>query len=319
MCFRGYSFYEMTKDGTTLEKVIGEFGAHLENERNLSLHTKRNYLVDLNQFRGFLEEHDILPGGRLDQIDHMVIRSFLSSLYRKKAKRTTVSRKVAALRSFFNFLVRRGRIKQSPAEMVQSPRTDKYLPVSLSVDEVFSLLKVAFEDDPAGRRDRAILELIYSSGVRVGELTGLNLGDVDLDQKVMKVRGKGKKERIVPVGRPALSALSAYLVKRKELIRARAENYLEAPIFVNRRGTRLTERSVARIVEKYIRMSGVNKRVGPHTLRHSFATHLLDAGADLRVIQELLGHESLSTTQKYTAVSVSRLMEVYDKSHPRAK
>jgi integrase/recombinase XerC len=203
--------------------------------------------------------------------------------------------------------------------MVQSPRTDKYLPVSLSVDEVFSLLKVSFEDDPAGRRDRAILELLYSSGVRVGELTGLNLGDIDLDQGVMKVRGKGKKERIVPVGRPALSALSAYLVKRKELIRAGAENYLEAPIFVNRRGTRLTERSVARIVEKYIRMSGVNKRVGPHTLRHSFATHLLDAGADLRVIQELLGHASLSTTQKYTAVSVSRLMEVYDKSHPKAK
>ena len=317
--FCGYSFCAMTKDGTTLEKVIREFGAHLENERNLSLHTKRNYLIDLNQFREFLEAQDIFPGGRLDQIDHMVIRSFLSSLYRKKTKRSTVSRKVAALRSFFNFLVRRGRIKQSPAEMVQSPRTDKYLPVSLSVDEVFSLLKVAFEDDPAGRRDRAILELIYSSGVRVGELTGLNLGDIDLDQGVMKVRGKGKKERIVPVGRPAISALSEYLLRRKELIRARTENYLEAPIFVNRRGTRLTERSVARIVEKYIRMSGVNKRVGPHTLRHSFATHLLDAGADLRVIQELLGHESLSTTQKYTAVSVSRLMEVYDKSHPRAK
>ena len=309
----------MTKGGTTLEKLIGEFGTHLETERNLSPHTKRNYLVDLNQFRGFLEGQDLLPGGRLDQIDHMAIRSFLSSLYRKKAKRSTVSRKVAALRSFFNFLVRRGRIKQSPAEMVQSPRTDKYLPVSLSVDEVFSLLNVSFGDEPAGRRDRAILELIYSSGVRVGELTGLNLGDVDLDQGVMKVRGKGKKERIVPVGKPAISALSAYLQKRKALIRARAENYLEAPIFVNRRGTRLTERSVARIVEKYIRISGVNKRVGPHTLRHSFATHLLDAGADLRVIQELLGHESLSTTQKYTAVSVSRLMEVYDKSHPRAK
>lgn len=309
----------MAKGGTTLEKLIEEFGTHLESERNLSPHTKRNYLIDLKQFRGFLEGQDVLPGVRLDQIDHMVIRSFLSSLYRNKTKRSTVSRKVAALRSFFNFLVRRGRVRQSPAEMVQSPRKDKYLPVSLSVDEVFSLLKVTFGDYPAGRRDRAILELIYSSGVRVGELTGLNLGDVDLDQGVMKVRGKGKKERIVPVGKPAISALSAYLQKRKALIRTRAENYLEAPIFVNRLGTRLTERSVARIVEKYIRVSGVNKRVGPHTLRHSFATHLLDAGADLRVIQELLGHESLSTTQKYTAVSVSRLMEVYDKSHPRAK
>ncbi len=319
MCFRGTSFCEMTKGDTTLEKLIGEFGVHLESERNLSPHTKRNYLIDLNQFRGFLEGQELLPRGRLDQIDHMVIRSFLSSLYRNKTKRSTVSRKVAALRSFFNFLVRRGRVRQSPAEMVQSPRRDKYLPVSLSVDEVFSLLKVAFGDDPAGRRDRAILELIYSSGVRVGELTGLNLGDVDLGQGVMKVKGKGRKERIVPVGKPAISALSAYLQKRKALVRARAENYLEAPIFVNRLGTRLTERSVARIVEKYIRMSGVNKRVGPHTLRHSFATHLLDAGADLRVIQELLGHESLSTTQKYTAVSVSRLMEVYDKSHPRAK
>jgi integrase/recombinase XerC len=309
----------MTGKHTALEKVIGEFGAHLENERNLSRHTIRNYLTDLSQFRAFVEEQDLLSGGRLDQIDPLVIRSFLSSLYRRKTKRSTVSRKVAALRTFFGYLVRCGRIRQSPAEMVQSPRTDKYLPVSLSVDEVFSLLKVTFEDDPAGRRDRAILELIYSSGVRVGELTGLNLGDVDPDRGLMKVRGKGKKERIVPVGRPALSALSAHLAKRREWVRDGAENYLEAPIFLNRRGTRLTERSVARVVEKYIRMSGVNKRVGPHTLRHSFATHLLDAGADLRVIQELLGHESLSTTQKYTAVSVNRLMEVYDKSHPRAK
>jgi integrase/recombinase XerC len=309
----------MTTKQTQLQKVIGEFGTHLENERNLSRHTIRNYLADLNQFREFVEDQDVPSGGKLDQIDPLVIRSFLSSLYHRRTKRTTVSRKVAALRTFFSYLVRCGRIRQSPAEMVQSPRTDKYLPVSLSVDEVFSLLKVTFGDDTAGCRDRAILELIYSSGIRVGELTGLNLGDVDPDRGLVKVRGKGKKERIVPVGKPALSALSAYLARRGEWVRAGVENYLEAPMFVNRRGTRLTERSVARIVEKYIRMSGVNKRVGPHTLRHSFATHLLDAGADLRVIQELLGHESLSTTQKYTAVSVSRLMEVYDKSHPRAK
>ncbi len=309
----------MTGKRTELEKAIREFGVHLGQERNLSRHTIRNYRADLNQFREYIEGQDALSVDRLDRIDPMVIRSFLSSLYRKKMKRVTVSRKVATLRTFFNYLVRSGRIRQSPAEMVQSPRTDKYLPVSLSVDEMFSLLKAPFRDDPAGCRDRAILELIYSSGIRVGELTALNLGDIDPHRGLMKVRGKGKKERIVPVGGPALSALSAYLAKRGAWIRGGAENYLEAPIFVNRRGTRLTERSVARIVEKYIRMSGVNKRVGPHTLRHSFATHLLDAGADLRVIQELLGHESLSTTQKYTAVSVRRLMEVYDKSHPRAK
>ena len=309
----------MAKSEPTLETAIRAFGVHLEDERNLSPHTKRNYLADLRQFREFLEESGLEPSAGPGRIDAMMIRSFLGSLYRQKAKRTTVSRKVAALRSFFNFLVRQGRIRKSPAETVQSPRTEKHLPVSLSVDEMFSLLSVDFGSGAAGARDRAILELLYSSGVRVGELKGLNLGDVDAGRGIMKVRGKGKKERIVPVGAPALNALSAYLLKRGELMKGRAEKDREALLFVSRLGTRLTERSVARLLEKYVRASGVQKKVGPHKMRHSFATHLLDAGADLRTIQELLGHESLSTTQKYTAVSVSRLMEVYDKAHPKAK
>jgi integrase/recombinase XerC len=202
--------------------------------------------------------------------------------------------------------------------MVQIPKADKYLPVFLSVDKMFALLGVKFEPNALGMRDRAIIELLYSSGIRVGELAGLNMIDIDFAGGLLKVKGKGRKERIVPVGGPALSALEAYLKKREELIKGRVEHYPEAPVFLNRTGTRLTTRSVGRIIDKYVALSGVNRKISPHVLRHTFATHLMDAGADLRVIQELLGHESLSTTQKYTSVSVDRLIEIYDKTHPRA-
>jgi integrase/recombinase XerC len=299
-----------------MESAVEAFGAHLEIERNLSYHTKRNYLADLKQFQGFLSKRGIR---NIDAIDQMAIRAFLTVLYRKKIKKVTMSRKVASLRAFFRFLLREGKIKYNPAEMIQAPKADKYLPTFLSIDEVLAFLGVKFGTDAFGMRDRAIMELFYSAGIRIGELTGLNTGDIDFPRGLMKVRGKGKKERIVPVGEPALKALENYLGMRSEFVRDKEESYLESPLFLSRLGSRLTPRSVRRLVDKYVLLSGINRKITPHVLRHTFATHLMDAGADLRVIQEFLGHESLSTTQKYTSMSVTRLMEVYDKSHPRAQ
>ena len=307
-----------------MEKAIEAFEAHLAAERNLSPHTRRGYLADLGQFRAFLVENGLIPAGaggpdQLAAIDHMAVRSFLGSLVRRKARKVTIVRKVAALRTFFNYLIREGRIRVNPAEMVQAPRAEKYLPAFLPVEEMFSLLSLSFPDDVAGLRDRAMLELFYSSGIRVSELTGLNRGDVDMQQGLVKVRGKGKKERIVPVGGQALRSLQQYLVKRSEWARKARASEGDPPLFLSRSGSRVTPRSVARIIDRYVLRSGISKKVSPHTLRHSFATHLLDAGADLRAIQEMLGHESLSTTQKYTSVSVAKLMEIYDKAHPKAK
>jgi len=312
-----------------MEKAIRDFARHMEIERNLSPHTRKNYLTDLRQFKAFLDTNHITAGkacpdaGRdgdegLSGVDHMVIRSFLGSLYRAKVKKVTISRKVAALRSFFKYLLREGKIKVNPAQLVQGPPSDRYIPSFLSVDEMFALLAVPFKPDGFGLRDRAIIELFYSSGIRLSELTGLNLRDIDFDRRLMRIRGKGKKERIVPVGEPAIKAMRDYLERRGELLRS-GKDGLEVPIFINRGGNRLSTRSVARILDKYVLLSGINRKISPHTLRHTFATHLMDAGADLRAIQELLGHESLSTTQKYTSVSVSRLMEVYDKAHPKAR
>ncbi len=305
-----------------MEKAIRDFEVHMKVVRNLSPHTRRNYLADLRQFKEYLERNNISAGESGEGfvgIDHLVIRAFLGSLYRRKIKKVTISRKVATLRSFFKYLLREGRISNNPAEMVQAPQADKYLPVFLSVDEMFSLLDVKFKQDALGLRDRAMMELLYSSGVRVSELTGLNIDDIDFTQSQMLVRGKGKKERIVPVGTLALTAVNNYIERRGELTKKKVEAHIEKPLFVSRIATRLTPRSVGRIIDKYVRMSGINRKIGPHTLRHTFATHLMDAGADLRIIQELLGHESLSTTQKYTSVSVNRLIEVYDKAHPKAK
>ncbi|MBN2284388.1 MAG: tyrosine recombinase XerC [Deltaproteobacteria bacterium] len=295
-----------------MAQALKDFESYIEIEKNFSRHTKRGYLADLHQFQEFLSEKGITSVG---EVDRSIIRAFLALLYRRENKKVTVSRKIASLRAFFKYLLREGKISYSPAEMVQAPKADRYLPTVLSVDEIFSVLGIAFPGDLFGLRDRAIIELMYSSGVRVSELTGLNDGDVNSRQQVMKIRGKGKKERIVPVGNHALAAIDAYQAKRKELFGATEE----APLFVNSRGGRLSTRSVRRIIDKYILQSGVNRKISPHVLRHTFATHLLDAGADMRVIQELLGHESLSTTQKYTSLSVSRLMEIYDKSHPRAQ
>lgn len=301
-----------------LDEAINEFGRHVKYERNLSDHTRRNYLTDLKQYRMFLESKGGASNGE-DGIpaDQMVIRAFLASLYHEKLKKVTISRKVAALRSFYAYLLREGKVRFNPAELIQLPHCEKYIPVVLSTDEMLLLLQVNFPNDAAGIRDRAMIELFYSTGVRLSELTGLNIEDVHFPDGLIKVRGKGKKERIVPVGRLALTAIEAYLKRRDELLRAKPDTAGE-PLFISSRGKRMNSRGVARVVERVVVSSGIGRKISPHALRHTFATHLLDAGADLRSIQEMLGHRSLSTTQKYTSVSVSRLMEIYDRAHPRA-
>ena len=221
------------------------------------------------------------------------------------------------MRSFFQFLVKEGSLSSNPAKAVSTPRQDKHIPAFLSVDEVFRLLEAPQQNKTLNIRNRAILEMLYSCGIRVGELTGLNLDNLDLNSGIIKVQGKGRKERFVPIGNKAIAALKEYLIIREGL--GKREGIDRKAIFLNIRGGRLTSRSVGRIIEKYLIPSGILRNITPHCLRHTFATHLLDAGADLRAIQELLGHASLSTTQKYTHISVDKLMEVYDKAHPRSR
>jgi integrase/recombinase XerC len=302
-----------------LEHAITEFDRHMAVERNLSDRTRKSYLSDLRQYKAFLEMQSVSAGDEgAIPIDQIVIRSFLASLYRGKLRKVTISRKVAALRSFYRYLLREGKVRFNPAELVQLPRCEKYIPVVLSVDETLSLLRVNFPEDPAGLRDRAMIELFYSAGIRLSELTGLNIEDLDFARGLLKVRGKGRKERIVPVGTPAFAAVEGYLKQRGELAAKRKGPGADDALFISARGKRMNSRGVARVVEWVVRQSGIGRKISPHALRHTFATHLLDAGADLRSIQEMLGHKSLSTTQKYTSVSVSRIMEVYDRSHPRA-
>ena len=295
----------------------------MEVERNLTPNTRNNYLIDIRQFQKFLtKNYTFAEDSGVDtlmHVDHMMLRAFLGSLYREKVKKVTISRKVTALRTFFNYLLREGMVKNNPAEMIQAPRIEKYIPAFLSVDEMLALLKADGGTGAMAFRDRAIIELFYSSGIRLSELVGLNIGDIDFIQGLIKVRGKGRKERVVPVGDPALTVLREYLENRKEVSETLSYGGSKDPVFVGKSGARLSARTVARILDKMVLMSGLKRKISPHVLRHTFATHMMEAGADLRAIQELLGHESLSTTQKYTSVSVGRLLEVYDKAHPKAR
>ncbi|HEV8336127.1 MAG TPA: tyrosine recombinase XerC [Candidatus Polarisedimenticolia bacterium] len=300
-----------------MESAIRAYLRHLRLDVNSSAETLRAYGSDLGEFAAFLEKE--VGGGREvapKQVDRLAVRAFLGDLHRRQAKRSTVARKLAAIRSFFRYLKRQGKLSANPAAAVATPRQEKRLPKQLSVVEVQHLVEIADDSAPLGARDRAILELLYASGVRVSELTGLDLDDLDLGDGMMRVLGKGKKERMVPVGSKAIAAIRVYLRRRADL-EPRPGRGGDA-LFLNFRGTRLNVRSVRRIVDRYIRQCAILRKVSPHTLRHSFATHLLDAGADLRSIQELLGHASLSTTQKYTHVSTERLLRTYGKAHPRA-
>ena len=305
-----------------MKQLIDKFRDHLKVERNASAHTLRSYCADLEQFHGFLKEKKLAQGNggevAAEKIDHLAIRAFLSSLYRDH-KKSSLGRKLASLRSFLKYLVQEGYLLRNPAEIVATPRQEKPLPNFMPVDEAFALMETPNPSLTWGARDKAILETLYSTGMRVSELVGLCEGDLDFSLGIVRVFGKGGKERIVPIGEKALEALRVYLEKRDKAAPKAGEKGRKAPIFINTRGGRLTSRSVARILQKHLVRGGIWRKISPHALRHSFATHLLDAGADLRAIQELLGHASLSTTQRYTHVSVDKLMEVYDRAHPRAK
>ena len=303
-----------------MENHIADFQIYLEVQRNVSKHTLKAYIADVEEFNSFLRESDIIKkSDALINVEPETIRTYLSHLYRKKVKKVTVNRKIYSLRSFYKYLLRAGKIKNNPAEMVQTAKIEKYMPIFLSVDEMFQLLSAQGANSVSGLRDHAMLELFYSSGLRLSELAGLNVTDLDFRQALVKLRGKGKKERIVPVGQKALQAIDEYIKKTTEVRKECDDNLFNNPLFLNARGKRITARSIARIVDATAVKSGIGRKISPHALRHTFATHLLNAGADLRSIQEMLGHESLSTTQKYTAVNINRMMEVYDKAHPRAK
>lgn len=285
---------------------LQSFADYLKFEKGSSPHTLKNYRSDLRQFFSFAGT--VNP----EKISEIVIRKYVSSLF-GKVQPSSISRKLSSLRSFFRHLVKKGLIESSPAEEMTLPKLPKKLPRFLIQDEAVALVESISGSDRVSLRDRTILELLYGSGIRVGELAGLNRDDLDLDESWIRVRGKGNKERVVPIGGKALEALKEYLAEKKK------DLSIPEPLFQNPQRGRLTPRSVQRIVKKRTSMAGIMKRTTPHTLRHSFATHLLEEGADLRGIQELLGHSSLSTTQRYTQVSVQHLMEIYDKSHPRAK
>jgi integrase/recombinase XerC len=304
-----------------MEDLIADFRTFLEVQRNVSEHTRRAYLTDINEFGAFLiSQENISAHKKISTAQTETIRAYLACLYGRKLKKVSINRKLSSLRAFYKYLLREGIIKNNPAQSVQAPKMEKYMPTFLSVDEAFELLNASADNNSAsGLRDRAILELFYSSGLRLSELAGLNTADINFSAALVKLRGKGKKERIVPVGGTALAVIRQYLSATENLRKQNSIDTLDGALFLNARGGRITTRSVARIVDTATTKSGIGRKISPHALRHSFATHLLNAGADLRSIQEMLGHESLSTTQKYTAVNINRLMEVYDKAHPRAK
>jgi integrase/recombinase XerC len=329
--------------------AIEKYLAYLRSVKNSSPHTISNYGSDLSQFITYLSPPGLQPPA-LVAVTHHVIREFVAQLHDQGLQKSSIARKLASLRSFFKYCVREGLLKESPARLVPTPKLPKRIPSVLSAEEMNAFLNqlapTQADPKPAAStratknkiknsdlveealllpRDRALLELLYAAGLRVSELTGLNLIDIDQGDRVLRVRGKGNKERIVPYGRKAQEALEKYWPLREELlldVAGSRANRRAAPhtsaVFLNYTGSRLTQRSVSRIVKKYVRLINVNWDLHPHSLRHAFATHLLADGADLRAIQELLGHQSLSTTQKYTHATIRQLMDIYDKSHPHA-
>jgi integrase/recombinase XerC len=305
-----------------MQEYIDRFSDYLKYQRNASEHTLRNYISDLDQFYDYLCPRTA-EGARtalnISEIDHITIREYMATLYQAKRKKTSISRKLATLRTFFRFLCREQVLEMNPARLVSSPRLEKRLPKVISIDEVIKFVETPDAETELGKRDRAILELLYATGCRVSEVAGMNLEDIDFKHETIRVRGKGRKERFVPFGSKAKEALGKYIDVRGALLAVAPEHKREhKAVFLNYQGTRITTRSIGRLVDKYCKECAMANNISPHSLRHSFATHLLSAGADLRAIQELLGHARLSTTQIYTHVSIDQLMQVYDKSHPRA-
>ncbi|MBN1554524.1 MAG: tyrosine recombinase XerC [Phycisphaerae bacterium] len=318
-----------------IHPLMQAFLDHLETERNFSTHTIRSYAVDLMQFAQYLaatgnganlerlrpdDLADMEPMSpprfqeRLRTVRPMEIRSYLAVLRNGDYSKATTARKLASLRSFFKYLVRTGVVDSSPVSVIRTPRLDKRLPKFLDVEQISALLTAPNPMSLLGARDRAILETLYSAGLRIGELVALNIEDLDEFHGALRVRGKGKKERLAPLGDKAVAAIRSYLKMRFAKL-GRVEH---GALFVNRAGDRITDRSIRRKINKYMLQAGIATHISPHTLRHSFATHMLNAGADLRSVQEMLGHENLSTTQIYTHVTTRRLKEVYDRAHPLA-
>jgi integrase/recombinase XerC len=286
-----------------MNRYLDKFVSYLEIEKNYSPHTVLNYRLDLEEFLRFIGE---LP---VEKVNYLLLRKFLAEMRVRHYRPRTVARKLSSLRSFFKFLQREGLVQENPAVLVMSPKLDKTLPKFLTEEEMVKFIEAPLVAAVSGRRDRAIFETLYSTGIRVSELVGLDVGHVDMIGNIAKVSGKGKKERLVPIGDKALEAIRDYLQTRRHKSNA---------LFLNKNGTRLSDRGVRNIMNKHITAVSLSRNISPHVLRHSFATHLLNRGADLRSVQELLGHVNLSTTQIYTHVTTDRLKEVYNKAHPRA-
>lgn len=292
-----------------MRKYIFDFLRYLKQEKSVSLHTERSYLADLEQFFDFLVERP------LSGVDHRTLREYLARLSQLKMRKSSIARKLSSIRTFFKYLHRQGIVPANPARTVATPRQEKRLPVVITVDDAQRLMEAPGStsgDAEQKLRDRAVLETLYSSGIRAGELVGMNRDDIDRQDRLIRIRGKGRKERVVPIGEKALSAIDAYL-------NVKNPSHATGAVFTGPSGNRLTPRTVQRILEKYRKQLEFLLKATPHTLRHSFATHLLESGADLRAIQELLGHASLSTTQRYTHLNLDALMETYDKAHPKAR
>jgi integrase/recombinase XerC len=293
-----------------VERQVAAFLRHLALERSLSPHTVRAYGRDVRQFQAFAAAelgHAVAPR----EVDHLLLRAFLAHLHRAGTEKASVGRKLSALRTYFSYLCREGRLTANPARALVSPRRDRRVPGFLGEADVEALLDVPGHG-PGPARDRSILELLYATGIRCSELVGLDIDDLDLPGRTLRVLGKGRKQRIVPYGRPASRALAGYLTERSVMRPA------TPALFLNRKGGRLTDRYVRKLVGRRVQAAALARRVSPHTFRHSFATHLLQRGADLRAIQELLGHASLSTTQRYTHVTTEQLLHIYRTTHPRA-
>jgi len=305
-----------------LKKLIEEFKKYLIGEKDASPNTVSAYLNDLTQFEAFLLETGHACNNseiQIDQVDRLTLRSFMSRLYEKSNSGTSMGRKLSTLSSFFKFLCREGYIKTNVAKTIPVPKKINKLPSHLSVDEVFRLLELPKPESFPGTRDRAILEMFYGTGIRVSELVGLSPDDLKLEQRNVKVLGKGKKERILPLGKQSTEILKSYLQFRTKYIKNKKVEPPPSALFLNQRGQSISVRGVRKIISQYIRTNNFPENISPHSLRHTFATHMLEAGADLRAIQEMLGHASLSTTQKYTHLTIDRLTETYDKAHPRAR
>jgi integrase/recombinase XerC len=286
----------------------------MQNEKGASRHTLINYSRDLADLCTYLEESNI---SSIEDTDFFMLRGFVAMLYEKGFSKSTVERKIACLKSFFNFLQKKNKSEDNPARMLKFPKKEKKAFDVFNIDNIMTLLDLPDKTAPFGMRDALLLEMMYGTGIRVSELVGLSLGDIDFGGQRIRVRGKGKKERIVPVADMHIAMIKEYLGRRDE----DCGGYVKdgEALFINKLGTRLTDRSVRRIVEKYLLLAGLPLDYSPHSFRHTYATHLLEGGADLRTIQTLLGHESLSTTQKYTHLNLSELLKVYDKTHPKAQ